>query len=108
MQKLIITNINDITVSAVYDDMTMQSVRVPDEGSVIGNIYVGRVENIVKNIQAAFVEFNKGRKGYYSLTENAEHIFLNHKENNKLCQGDLILVQVSKDSVLFRIRVKKA
>lgn len=99
MQKLIITNINDITVSAVYDDMTMQSVRVPDEGSVIGNIYVGRVENIVKNIQAAFVEFNKGRKGYYSLTENTEHIFLNHKENNKLCQGDLILVQVSKDSV---------
>lgn len=99
MQKLILTNVNNITISAVCEDMTMRTVRVIEDNSVIGNIYVGRVENIVNNIQAAFVEFEKGQKGYYSLTENTSHIFLNRKEKLKLCQGDLILVQVSRDGV---------
>jgi len=34
---------------------------------VLGNIYIGKVRNIVKNINAAFVEFEKGKTGYLSL-----------------------------------------
>ncbi|MGN0406999.1 MAG: ribonuclease E/G [Bacteroides sp.] len=99
MQKLLITNVNDIAVSTVCEDMTMRTIRVLQEDSILGNIYVGRVENIVNNIQAAFVEYAKGQKGYYSLTENDKHIFLNRKNTDKLCAGDLILVQVSRESV---------
>ncbi len=45
----------------------------------VGDIVVGRVRDIVKNINAAFVELQPGYTGYYSLEENISHIFLNSK-----------------------------
>lgn len=65
----------------------------------IGNIYVGRVRDVVKNINAAFVEYQKGRVGYLSLEENTHIEFLNKKNTDKICQGDLILVQIKKEAV---------
>lgn len=38
-----------------------------DAGSLLGDIYVGKVRNIVKNINAAFVEYEQGKMGYLSL-----------------------------------------
>lgn len=65
----------------------------------VGDIIVGRVRDIVKNINAAFVEIQPGYTGYYSLDENTSHVFLNLKNTTKLCQGDLILVQIYKAAV---------
>ncbi len=65
----------------------------------VGDIVVGRVRDIVKNINAAFVELQPGYTGYYSLEENISHIFLNSKNTSRLCQGDWILVQVKKAAV---------
>ena len=41
--------------------------------SLLGNIYVGQVENIASNIQAAFVLIAPGIRGYFPLQE-AEHV----------------------------------
>ena len=41
----------------------------------IGDIYIGKVKNIVDNIQAAFIEVSPGVIGYYSLKTNT---FDNH------------------------------
>lgn len=62
-------------------------VRIHDfnEESVLGNIYCGYVKDVVRNIDAAFVEFDKNKKGYFSLKNCRE----------KLHQGDRVLVQVS-------------
>ena len=38
-----------------------------DNTSYIGNIYIGHVRDVVKNIEAAFVEFCEGTVGYLSL-----------------------------------------
>lgn len=65
----------------------------------VGDIIVGRVRDMVKNINAAFVEIQPGYTGYYSLEENQTHIFLNQKNTKKLCQGDWILVQIKKAAV---------
>ena len=65
----------------------------------IGDIYVGRVKDVVKNINAAFIEFEKNVVGYYSLIENHTPVFLNKKNTNKLCEGDTILVQIKKEAV---------
>ena len=43
----------------------------------IGNIYVGKVKDVVKNINTAFVEYKKGCIGYLSLEDNKHIIFLN-------------------------------
>lgn len=101
MFSLVITEYNDKILSAVYENGKMVEVSLENEesSSIIGNIYVGRVESVVKNINAAFVEFSKGIKGYYSLENNKKHIFLNRKNTNRVCQGDLLLVQVERDAL---------
>ena len=99
MQRLLITKFNGQTLCAVCDQMTIRTVRVIEDESILGNIYVGRVENVVNNINAAFIEYARGKKGYYSLTDNEHHIFLNPKNNDRMCIGDLVLVQVSREGV---------
>lgn len=101
MSKLVITHYENRIASAVYEDGKMAEVSLEDgkSSSVIGNVYVGRVESVVKNINAAFVEFEKGVNGYYSLEDNPSHIFLNRKNTDKVCQGDLLLVQAERDAL---------
>lgn len=101
MFDYIITNYHNKIMTAKYENQKMMEVSFESKEtlSMLGNIYVGRVENIVKSINAAFVEVQPGIKCYYSLEENTRHIFLNPKNTDKICQGDLILVQVTKEAV---------
>ena len=66
---------------------------------LLHNVYIGKVKNIVKNINAAFVEIADGQMCYYSLQENTNTIFINQKNHNKVVIGDEILVQVEKEGV---------
>lgn len=75
------------------------SCDIEEERSLIGNIYVGKVKNIVKNIDAAFVEIKKGVLCFLPLSEAENAIFVNHKETKKLVAGDELLVQVLKDGI---------
>ena len=71
---------------------------IEEEGSILNNIYVGRVNKVVPNINSAFVEISKGIICYLPINE--EHvIFLNRKNTDKVCQGDIVLVQVVKDAI---------
>lgn len=101
MFQLLFTNYKNKILSAVFDDREMIEVSLEDKeiSSVLGNIYVGRVDKIVTSINAAFVEIQPGLYGYYSLIENTDHIFLNKKNNIRVNQGDLLLVQVERDAV---------
>lgn len=64
-----------------------------------GNIYIGKVKNIVKNINAAFVEYQPGINGYYSLSGNRVHLFADRRVHETLKSGDEILVQVERAAV---------
>lgn len=75
------------------------SVLADSEKTLLGNIYIGRVENVVSNINAAFIEIQKGIKCYYSLQENKKHIFLNRKNNKTVNVGDKLLVQVCREPI---------
>ena len=70
-----------------------------DENDILGNIYIGKVKNIVQNLNAAFVEVKKGVLCFLSLKDNPEPFFTNSKKNNKMVEGDEILVQVSQMDV---------
>lgn len=67
--------------------------------SILGNIYVGQVDKIAKNIQAAFVKINKDTPCYYPLKEAEEGIYVTEKKNRPLAAGDQILVQVSREAM---------
>lgn len=71
-----------------------------DVSGQIGTIYIGRVRNVVKNLNAAFVEYMPGVNGYYSLHDNPVHIFSDGSISKRSLKcGDEILVQVSRAAV---------
>jgi ribonuclease G len=99
--KLIITKLDNRIVSAVYEGNEMLQVNLDktSEQSILGNIYVGKVKNIVKNISAAFVEIAGGRMCYLALDENPNPIYVNAKKQDRILVGDELLVQISKEDV---------
>lgn len=99
-QELIITRVKDYIVSAINEGGRIEELSVEEkQGSMIGNIYIGKVKNIVSNIRAAFVEIEGGQLCYYSLAENKHPFFVTPKNSQKLVVGDEILVQVEKEAI---------
>lgn len=104
--KLIITKLKDMTISSTFEgsEMVSVNVNVGDE-TILGNIYTGKVKNIVKNINAAFVEIENGGMCYLALNEVYAPIFLNNKKNNQVNVGDEVLVQIVKEDVKTKVPV---
>ena len=100
MDRLIVTQLNDrVCTAAVSGSRITQLMMEPeDSSSLLNNIYIGKVQKVVGNINAAFVDIGGGRTGYYSLDENKEHLFVSPSTGN-LKAGDEIVVQVSRDAV---------
>lgn len=71
-----------------------------EEESLLNNIYIGRVEEIVPGIDAAFMRIQKGQKCFLQLKELRAPVFTKKQSKNKpLCAGDELLVQVTRDAV---------
>ena len=72
----------------------------PEEKSLLGQIYVGYVEKVVPNIHAAFVRIGDGQKCYLPLDDLKQPLYARKQSNTKpLCEGDALLVQVTRDAV---------
>ncbi|WP_371750682.1 Rne/Rng family ribonuclease [Mycobacteroides sp. LB1] len=71
--------------------------------SLVGNIYLGVVQNVLPSMEAAFVDIGRGRNGVlYAGEVNWDAAGLggsNRKIEQALKSGDYVLVQVSKDPV---------
>ena len=96
--KYIITKVKNNIICSQFIGDDCQSLNVADSSSLTGNIYIGRVENVVKNINSAFVEIENKVKCYYPLDDNKKNIFLNTKNNDKVNIGDKLLIQVVNDA----------
>lgn len=68
-------------------------------GSLLGNIYVGKVKNILSNINAAFIEIADGVLCYYSLADGEAPLYASPGRHARLAAGDELLVQVSREAV---------
>lgn len=66
--------------------------------SILGNIYVGKVTNVVKNIDAAFVEIYPGQICFLPLKECRHAILTNRAFDKRILAGDEIIVQVVKEA----------
>lgn len=106
MSKLIITEMEIkgclCQVCALQEDTQVMELRLAPAGkkSILGNIYVGQVENLASNIQAAFVQIAPGERCYFPLEEAGQAIYASAKKGERpLRPGDEILVQVSRDAM---------
>ena len=109
LSKLILTEMNyrntPILVAALEKEGRICQLNPMslNSDSILGNIYIGNVKNIQKNIQAAFIEIENGIMCYYSMAEKASPCFVNVKKNNVLKIGDEMIVQVSKEGIKSKL-----
>ncbi|MCM1272524.1 MAG: ribonuclease E/G [Bacteroides sp.] len=89
--KFVMTKIQGITVGCTIKDGTPVDIRCYEEESLIGNVYIAKVSNIVKNINAAFVDIQKGATGYLPLED--------YDGDVPLKVGHELIVQVTKDGM---------
>lgn len=100
-KRLLITRRNEQILSSLFEEQKLIQVNVEDaeKQTMLGNIYVGKVKNIVKNIEAAFVEISQGQMCYLPLNKSRHPIFCGKRGKNGIVIGDEILVQIEKDAV---------
>lgn len=98
MRKLVVTHYDNKILQAVIQDGKVTDLNLSEGSTVLGNIYVGKVANIVNNINACFVDYGDRLPCYYSLDDN-DIIYADGREHTKLRIGDEIVVQISRDAV---------
>ncbi|MEA3501235.1 MAG: Rne/Rng family ribonuclease [Actinomycetota bacterium] len=74
-----------------------------DKRSLVGNVYLGKVRNVLPGMEAAFIDFGGGKNGVlYAGDVNYSAYELNGKAKrieSALQPGDPVLVQVVKDAM---------
>ncbi|RSM77482.1 ribonuclease E/G [Amycolatopsis sp. WAC 01375] len=72
-------------------------------GSIVGNVYLGRVQNVLPSMEAAFIDIGRGRNAVlYAGEVDWDSAGLEGKARKieqALSSGDSVLVQVTKDPV---------
>lgn len=101
MSKLIITRWKGSVLTLLHSGKEAVQIQIESEESqsVLGNIYIGKVNKIVKNINAAFVDMGQGQMGYLNLGDGMVHYADGRLSDGRLRQGDEIIVQVERDAV---------
>ena len=97
---------DELTQIAVLEDKVLVEHYVARESqnSIIGNVYLGRVQNVLPSMEAAFVDIGKGRNAVLYAGE-VNWSALGHKDGQArkiesvLSSGQSVLVQVTKDPI---------
>ena len=106
--KILILKLYDKTLSILLYKNRILSIQADDQeiekASIpLGNIYVGRVQNVSHNIGAAFVEIKKGVLTFLPLAEAKDAFITNREADGTLKIGDELLVQVVKEPVKTKL-----
>ena len=105
MADILISNYDDFPVVGAYIDDKLQFLSIVHD-SQLKNIYLCRVENIVKNINAAFVRYDREKFGYVNMKDILPSCIVNRvsTDTSPLRQGDEIILQLETEE----LKTKKA
>ena len=104
-RQMIVRQRDDRIQIGVLEDGVLAEhfVSKTQQDSLIGNVYLGKVQNVLPSMEAAFVDIGRGRNAVlYAGEVNWESVNLEGKQRrieNALKSGDAVLVQVTKDPV---------
>ncbi|MFD7158849.1 Rne/Rng family ribonuclease [Kribbella sp. NPDC059898] len=104
-RTMVIRSREDLTQIAVSEDNVLVEhyVTTAEQMSLIGNVYLGRVQNVLPSMEAAFIDIGKGRNAvlYAGEVDWATLGGANgpRKIEQVLKSGQSVLVQVTKDPI---------
>lgn len=99
MKDLVIVKEGEKVITGLFDGNELIEAQIEDieGGELLGKIYLGKVKNIISNINAAFVEIEGGRMCYLSLDEVVKPVFSGNSADRPIRVGDEIIVQITKE-----------
>lgn len=93
-KQIVITRLQEKVVMLYMENEKIRDVLVgenePEQSIEVGDIFVGKVQNMVENIKAAFIEIQKDVIGFLPLSECRD---------KKIKGGDELVVQIKKAAV---------
>ncbi|MCX6429499.1 MAG: Rne/Rng family ribonuclease [Actinobacteria bacterium] len=105
-REMLVRQIGDRTQIAVIEDKVMVEHYVNRHSNIsyVGNVYLGRVQNVLPSMEAAFVDIGKGRNAVlYAAEVNWDAAGISESQPRKiemvLKTGQPVLVQVTKDPI---------
>lgn len=101
MNQYLITRMRGGVCSFLMQEQKVVEIHCDPAGSdsLLGNIYIGKIRNIAKNIGAAFVEIAPGVTCHLALDDMKQPVYTK-KGSSRLPQaGDELLVQVSREGI---------
>ena len=104
-RQMLIRQADDYTQIAVMEDgvLVEHYVDRASSASLIGNVYLGRVQNVLPSMEAAFIDIGRGRNAVLYAGEVDWETFGvtgdDRKVEKVLKSGQSILVQVTKDPI---------
>ena len=94
-QKLLLTHYNHREAAFLIEENRLIQIMLAGTSPyTIGDIYIGRVKNIAKGMDAAFVELSPGKVGFLPFSHFNPKTVLNRNNATQINSGDEILVQV--------------
>ena len=105
-REMIVRQKGDRTQIAVLEDKILVEHYVNRNSNIsyVGNVYLGKVQNVLPSMEAAFVDIGKGRNAVlYAGEVNWDEAGLADNKDKKiehvLKSGQMVMVQVTKDPI---------
>lgn len=109
IKEIIVRNVEEETMVAVTEDHKLVEIYFEraENMNIMGNIYKGKVENILPGMQAAFVNIGEARNGFLyvndavprKMDDEGNILAPDHSIDEVLKQGQEIMVQIMKEPV---------
>ncbi len=108
MKELVICNSNNRKIIALIEDENLVEEYEEDENnkSIEGNIYIGKVQNVLTGLQSAFVNIGEKKNAFIHVKDIVPKVDVTKNEkkiekpiNELIKPGDPIIVEVKKEAV---------
>lgn len=101
MKKILFNVTPEETRMVMIEDgrLTEMEAERPDHSHLVGNIYKGRVQNVLPGMQAAFVDIGQKKNAFLYLGDGSSSDGRRAGGGEKLSVGRPVTVQVIKDAV---------
>ena len=102
MRSIIVNMVPEETCMAILEDGELQAVEMErsSHSHLVGNIYKGRVQNVLPGMQAAFVDIGTGKNAFLYIGDGLPHETIESMpQNARIHIGQSLPIQIVKDAI---------
>lgn len=102
MKSIIVNMVPEETCMALLEDGELQAVEMErsSHSHLVGNIYKGRVQNVLPGMQAAFVDIGTGKNAFLYIGDGLPHETIESMpQNARIHIGQSLPIQIVKDAI---------